>query len=550
MVGVGVAPSTRAQLSLFATLRWQIFRNSLRTWQGRLQVAAFAFTSVLFGAAVLGSGAGLGAVAYIAVKHGEFQFLSAALWAVFVAWQLLPLYISAVAAQFDFSNLLRFPLRYSSFWVLSLAYGLLDPAAVGAILWLVCIVIGVTVARSDLLPWTLLTLAAFAAVNLLLSRTVFAWLERWLARRRSRELLGLVFLVALLSSQLARPLAERWGQRAVPLARRLQPVFNALPPGLGRQALASAAHDRPLAALGTNFFLALYGLVFAGALELRLRAQYRGDDLGEGQAPARLGGVPTVRAARPGWNLPSLSGPVGALVEKELRYLLRNGPLLFSLVMPVLLLLVLDLTGNRPARGRNPFATMPELMFSVGVGFAMLGLTNLSYDSLGFDGRGVQLLFIAPVRFRDVLLSKNLAQCIAFVVQLLVIWIAVSLRYRPPGEMVLLATLSALPLALAVNLGAGNLLSLYFPRQKEFGAFRRQGVSPVALLTSLLMQIVVVGFGAITLLWARSLHRLWMAAVIFLAAGVLAAWGYTLVLDRCGLIALQRRETLTAELCR
>ncbi len=547
MAGVDFAPNTRAQLSLFATLRWQLFRNSLRTWRSRLQVVAFALIGVTLGAVVLGSGVGLGVSAYLAVQRSEFQLLSVALWAVFLAWQLLPLFISAATTQFDFTNLLRFPLRFSSFCALSLVYGLFDPAAVGAILWLVCIAIGVAVARLDMLGWTFLTLLVFAAVNLLLSRAVFAWLGRWLAQRRTRELLGLVFLLSMLSLQFVGPLAERWGQRAVPLGHRLQPVSNALPPGLGGQALAHAARGNLLGTVSMNLLLAMYGLAFAWAFGLRLRAQYRGEDLSEAQAPAA---VPTASAVRPGWSLPSLSGPVAALVEKELRYIFRNGPMLFSLVMPVFVLLVFSLTGNQPHRGKNPFTGVPELMFSVGVGFAVLSLTNVAYNNLGFDGRGVQLLLVAPVRFRDVLLSKNVAHCVALVIEILLAWITVSFLYRPPGGMVLLVTLSALPLALAVNFGVGNLLSLYFPRQLEFGAFRRQGGSPIVVLTSLLVQIVVVGFSALTLLWARSRGRLWLAAVIFLAGGTLATWGYTVVLDRCSLIALRRRETLTAELCR
>ncbi len=222
MAGVDLAPTTQAQLSLFAALRWQLFRNSLRTWRGRLQVVAFAVIGVTLGVLVLGSGAGLGVLAYFAMQRGQFQLLSATLWAVFLAWQLLPLFITAATAQFDFTNLLRFPLRFSSFCLLSLVYGLLDPAAVAAILWLVCIAVGVAAARLDLFGWTLLTLLVFAAVNLLLSRMVFAWLERWLAQRRTRELLGLVFLLAMLSLQFVGPLAELWGQRALLLAGLLQ----------------------------------------------------------------------------------------------------------------------------------------------------------------------------------------------------------------------------------------------------------------------------------------------------------------------------------------
>ena len=42
-----------------------------------------------------------------------------------------------------------------------------------------------------------LCLIAFAAFNILLVRAIFAWIDRWLAQRRTREILGAVFMVGL-----------------------------------------------------------------------------------------------------------------------------------------------------------------------------------------------------------------------------------------------------------------------------------------------------------------------------------------------------------------
>ena len=55
--------------------------------------------------------------------------------------------------------------------------------------------IGVTMARPDLFVWTALALAGFAAFNILLVRAVFAWIDRWLAQRKTREILGALFMV-------------------------------------------------------------------------------------------------------------------------------------------------------------------------------------------------------------------------------------------------------------------------------------------------------------------------------------------------------------------
>jgi len=44
---------------------------------------------------------------------------SVVLWVVFFLWQFGPILLAASSAQFDFRGLLHFPLRFRSFWLLS-----------------------------------------------------------------------------------------------------------------------------------------------------------------------------------------------------------------------------------------------------------------------------------------------------------------------------------------------------------------------------------------------------------------------------------------------
>ncbi|PYX45092.1 MAG: hypothetical protein DMG79_19985 [Acidobacteria bacterium] len=124
---------------------------------------------------------------------------------------------TAFANNPDSSELLRFPLTYDSYFLIRLAYGYLDPASALGSVGLLGILIGVTVARPLLFPWALVVLATLAVFNLVLMQTIFAWLERWLAQRRTREILGVLFIFAMLSFQLIGPAVESGVEPSSPI---------------------------------------------------------------------------------------------------------------------------------------------------------------------------------------------------------------------------------------------------------------------------------------------------------------------------------------------
>ena len=139
----------------------------------------------------------------------------------------------------DSSELQRFPLNYGSYFLVRLAYGAFDPSTALGSLWSLGILVGVGLVRPRLPPWALLVLLAFAAFNLLFMQMIFAWLERWLAQRRTREIMGILFFLLLLSVQLIGPLTGHFEKRPRPEVRRfvelVGPVQNILPPGLRRR---------------------------------------------------------------------------------------------------------------------------------------------------------------------------------------------------------------------------------------------------------------------------------------------------------------------------
>ena len=90
---------------------------------------------------------------------------------------------------------MRFPVRFGSYFLLDLISGLMEASTIMGVLCCLGVGIGIVIARPDLYLWTTLGLVVFAVFNILFVRGVFAWIDRWLAQRRTREILGAVFMV-------------------------------------------------------------------------------------------------------------------------------------------------------------------------------------------------------------------------------------------------------------------------------------------------------------------------------------------------------------------
>jgi ABC-2 type transport system permease protein len=537
----------RGQFSAIASVRWQIFVNSLRTMRGRMEMVARVLVGFWFAALGLVGTVALGVSAWFILSHNKTEWLAALLWPVFFFWIFFPLLAAAFAEAFDSSNLLRFPLSYSSFFLVDLIYGSLEASAVVAVLWLVGIEVGVAIAAPRLAPWTGLALAVFGLVNTLLVRAVFAWIERWLARRRTREIMGVLFFLLIVSFQIVGPVMRWLGRQQLELPAAVAQVLamqKFLPPALTAQAISQAWYGRWWFAVGAASLLAGYGLIFLLLFHLRLRAQYEGENLGEGIARERQS--VDKAEARPGWALPGFSGPVTAMMEKEVRYLSRSGPMLFTLMMPAILLLIFRMRAN-PGRP-GALAGNSDLAFPIGAGYALLLLTNLIYNTFGADGAGVQLYFASPVRIRDVLLAKNLVHAGVLTLEMGFVWVATCGLYHAPDPSVVAATAAAVLFAAPLDFCAGNVLSLCTPKKYDYGTFGRQRAPGTTILASFGVQAVIVAVAAITVLVARHLGSLWVATAIFavLAAGAFAA--YHVVLKRVDGIALRRRESLVSEL--
>jgi ABC-2 type transport system permease protein len=535
-----------------AELRWRLFVNALRTTRGKLELFSRILVTLAFAIGGLGGALGMGVMAAIFISQGKPEMLALLLWPVFFFWQLFPIMATAFTNNPDSSDLLRFPLSYRLYFLVRMAYGAFDPATALGSLWTFGILVGVGFAKPDLLPWTLLVLLAFAAFNLAFMQMIFAWVERWLARRRTREIMAVLFVLLMLSFQMIGPLIGYFGKRARPDVQKyveiIAPVQGLLPPGLAADAIAQSMYPHFMTAFSSFALLCAFVLVIGYCLHVRLRAQYRGENLSEVAAASAL---PKDRSLRLGWQLPGFTTPVAAVFEKEIHYLLRSGPMLLTLIMPLFVLFVFRFGAMNPARHSGAFlARTPDMAFPAAVGYTLLMLTNLAYNNFGGDAGGIQFFYASPVQFRDIVLAKNLTHASILAVEILVAWIAVSYLYGRPAFDVTIAALAGLLFAAPVNFSAGNLLSIYSPKKLDYSTFGRQRASQSTVLVSLGVQIFVVGVGVAAFWIARHYGNFWIATLILLALAAISLTVYRMILNRMDGLALDRRETLVAELCK
>jgi ABC-2 type transport system permease protein len=190
------------------------------------------------------------------------------------------------------------------------------------------------------------------------------------------------------------------------------------------------------------------------------------------------------------------------------------------------------------------------MAFPAAAAYTLLMLTNLAYNSFGGDAGGIQFFYASPVRFRDIVLAKNLTHAGILAIETVVAWIGVSVLYGPPALDVTIASLAGLLFAAPINFSAGNVLSIYAPKKVDYSSFGRQRASQTTVLISLGVQLFVIGVGVAAFWIARHYGNLWIATLILLVLAGISLSAYAMILNRMDVLALQRREPLVAELCR
>ena len=555
MVDVTHPVSLGEQIRLVAKLRWRILINGLRKKNKALDLVGMIFVSLLGAVLVLGPCFLFCFAGYSLVSGGRQQLLALPFWAIFVFWQIVPVFAVGFGTSFDFRSLLRFPFNGSAFYLIGLAYGLADFPALASISWLLSLTAGVTAARLGLLPILLLVVSMFVVMNVTMERLIGSWLQKLLARRRTREIFFALFILSMFSTQFIGPIQSGFAHKGNPaITLRLGKYLAPFPPSLAAQAIqGSLAHN------GQNILVGLGGLAaftafFTVLLWQRFAAQYRGEDLSESAAPERAvppRGPRAKMASLPGAGVHQFLPPkIGAIVSKEFSYLRRNGFAFLLLILPPaqMLLFSSQFGGKGPLRFAGKFST--DFLFPGMMAYTILVLMGPAYNAFAYEGRGIQTYFMAPLKFADIFAGKNIMTAATVAIEVVICGAVLGWRIGWPSAPTLIATLFALAFTVAAQLPIANWASLSFPRKLEFGSMKGQRNSGVAVWLMFGAQIVMGAISALVLWTAKLTGNPWLAAEAFAFLAAAALGGYLASLQPLSEFAEKKKETLIEALCR
>jgi ABC-2 type transport system permease protein len=571
---------TLAQFRAIAWLRWRIVINNFRRKGGAGELVGRILMIPMLTVLGLLPTLGAGVAAWYFASHAHLPRISWLLWGAFILCQLLNINLGRPGTTFNPNELIRFPVRLRSFVAIRLFFGLLAPANILISLMSLAIAVGVGVALPSLWFLALVALSIFAAANVLFTRMVFAWVDRWLSTRRAREVFTLLIFTVSIGFQFlnvrfnpaynhhhrVHGLSPQHVTFAMNLYHRAHPLLVFLPPDLTASALIAVPQHRPLAYLGGVLGTAIFAAVFLAIFALRMRKEFRGEVLSDvanavasprksktlasaatrtssSAALATRNGLhpvpndlPAERALAPGRP----RSAVGIIFAKELLYVRRNIGLLYALIVPVVMVFLF--AGRITARG-NSLWVLPGA-----IAYTLLSVMPLSYNSFGLEAGGAQFYFLAPVRLRDVFLAKNLLNVLLALIEIAVVLAVLAyIGNRPPLSMVVVTLLWAIA-ALLIGLTFGNLRSISAPKRIEFTRAAGKQASSVSALMSMAVLLILATFGAGLFVAARLLHATWVLLPAFTALALLGVVVYLIGLRGVERYAQNHREELFAEL--
>ena len=545
-----------SQLLTIIWLKWRLLRNSLRSSKavvnkiasllGMLLALAFSIVLALI----------LGLVAFFVSQPEELaqilsrssQEIPAAATAEFIffsivgflylMWATLPLSIGG-GKQFEAGKLLVYPITLRKLFAVDFLSELTTLHSVIAVPAIFSLGVGVGLGTGHLAA-ALLGSVPIALFGVALSKWLSTIMGSLLRRKRARAetIVALIGAIAGFGGALA-------GQIAPALFRHAESLRSLrwTPPGAAAALFISVDPAERLA-YGLAFLtLSAYSIALIVATYLIARRAALGL---EGRRKRRAA-VEERTAAEDyaGWDLPLLSPDLSAVIEKELRYAVRNAQMRMLAIMPLVLIVIRLLNSQRMERGGDGaaahefFAYGTGLMATGGVLYVFLVLSGLSCNAFAFEEGGMRTLILSPVERRRILLGKNLAMTFIAVVFTAVLLTLNSIVFRDMTAPDLLFISLCFVIFAALMSTIGNWLSMRFPKRMIFG--KRMNVSGVAGLM-LIPIIVVLGVPPLLATLAGYLMRaLWIEYVALAAMAMVSLGIYALVLGFHGR-TLARRE--------
>lgn len=563
------------QFAALIWLKWTLFRNAMRSRKAVLNKVASvlgvlaALALALLIALVLGI-----AVYKVLTPETSAQILSqlppdnplvkeargllqsgfVLLFMVFallyLMWATVPLSLGG-GSQFTPGRLLLYPVSLKKLFALDFLSELTSIGAIFAIPIILAAALGAGLAIGNILRAFfagLLTVACGISIAKWLSTSLGALMQR--RRTRGETVLALMGVVVGLGGAFL-------GELAPYLMRHMDELHRLrwTPPGAAAMALTQGLGEGSWNVYATSM-LTLAGYTAAFVIVTYLIARRAALNAGGARS-----GSTNVRertsetALRAGWQLPLLSPQVSAVVEKELRYAMRNAQLRMMALMPLMLIGIRLMRGSRPGGATaltntgapfNSFAAYADgLLVAGGVLYVFLILSSLACNLFAYESGGMRAFILAPVDRRTILVGKNLA--IAFLALLF------SLALLTINQLVFrdLSTASLSFAALCFLFYAasfaviGNWLSIRFPKRLQFGKrMNASGVTGFLLVPILLVLAAPVIGSVVAGYYARSFTLKYVTLSVFAAAAV--ALYFLLIKRQARALAHHEQEILEA----
>jgi hypothetical protein len=549
-------------------LKWTLFRNSLRSSKAVVNSIATVLGMLLALAFALLIALGLSAAAYAlsapeimtqitrrdgrsaadSIPSAQFIFFSI-LSFLYLMWATIPISVGS-NRQFEPGRLLMYPISLRKLFALDFVSETVNFQSVFAIPAIVALGIGAGLGKG-MLAGALLASFFAALFGLALSKWLAISVGSMMRRKRGRaeSLIALAGVVLGLGGAAIGQIA--------PTLFKYAESFRGLrwiPSGAVAVALTTGLTEDGSA----DYFLALatlagYSIVLVLAAYWVARRAALG--LGESRREAKRK-VETANESYAGWQIPALSNELAAVIEKELRYVLRNAQARLMVIMPMILIVLRVLNTNRfdSEVSSNSFPFGSELLTygegliaTGGILYVFLILTGISCNLFAFEENGMRTLILSPVTRARILAGKNIAGTLMALIFSIALLLVNQIIFRDLTLRALLfATLNFIVFAAMMAI-IGNGLSIRFPKRMKFG--KRMNVSGATglLLIPIMILLALPPLGATA---AGFIAQSWLVEYATLALfAVLAVGAYLLLLGTQG-EALQRREVEILEAIR
>jgi hypothetical protein len=558
------------QLAALLWLKWTLFRNAMRSRKavlsrvasilGTLAALVFAlFLAVILGMVVykvLSPNSTAYVMAQLPPDHplaaemkqlmqSGFLLLFIIFAFLYLMWATVPLSLGG-GSQFTPGRLLLYPVSLQKLFAIDFLSEFTNIASIFAIPIILAITLGAGAGLRNILmslPVALVAIACGISIAKWLSTSLSALMQK--RRTRGETVLALIGVVVGLGGAFMGELAQYMTHHAG--------AFSGLrwtPPGAAATALTEGLSVRG----GYVYLLSLLtltgytlGFVLVTYLVAR-RAALGAGGARRASVQTRTRGETLVHT---GWQLPFLSPQISAVIEKELRYAMRNAQLRMMALMPLVLIGVRVARGSRlggPTGGAaqeaivsvNSFAAYAEgLLVAGGVLYVFLILSSLACNLFAYEGGGMRSFILAPVDRRTILLGKNLTITFLAFTFCTVLLAINQLVFRDLSLHTLgFAALSFLLFAASFAL-IGNLLSIRFPKRLQFGKrMNASGVTGFLLIPILIAMMIPPVIAAVAGYYAQSFTLKYVTLALFAVTSIAL---YFLLITRQG-HALARHE--------